>query len=172
MPLPRSFKRRMRLSTSGTCSFAAMVLTARIDRRILSSSNLLSARIVPTTNPPHQYTSITQRMPAASCLAVQLGVYSAVIRFKPLKTLTKNGTPLTNMTLIASMTRWCLSRIALGIVTWSTTTDSGVVLTVRPLTPSGGGPKIRLEFSTAVGVTGQSTIISECTILRNSWSVG
>ena len=172
MPLPRSFMRRMRLSTSGTCSFAAVVLTARIGRRILNGSNSLSVRIVPTTNLPCKYTSIMQCMPAASCLAVRFGVYLVVIRFKPLETLTKNKTPFTNMTSIASMTRWCLSRIALGIMIWSTTTDSRVVLTLRPLTPSGGRPKIRLEFSTAVGVTGQSTIIPERTILRNSRSVG
>jgi hypothetical protein len=47
--------------------------------------------------------SIMRRMPAASCLAVRLGVYSVVNKFKPLETVSKNGTLFTNMTSIARM---------------------------------------------------------------------
>ncbi len=146
--------RWMRLSTSGTYSFTAVVFTTRIGIRTLRFSNLLSISTVPTWNPLYKYRSMMHLMPAAICLAVRDGVCSAVTRFMPHEMLTKNGTLLMSMASTTRITHWCCSRIALGSLTWFAIIDSGGVLMVRPLTPTRLGPKIRLAFCTAVGVTG------------------
>ncbi len=117
MPFPRSLIRWMCLSTSGTFSFAAAVFMTRMGIRTLGFSNLLSISTVPTWNIPRKYRSMMHLMPAASCLAVQDGVCSAINRFMPREMLTRNGTPLTNITSVARVTHWCCTRIALGILT-------------------------------------------------------
>ena len=104
IPLPHFLISRMHFLTSDTCSFAAMVFATKIGTRLLSFSNSLSISTAPTWKPLWNYMFITLVMPTASCFAVQDGVYSAVTRFKPLETLTRNGTLFTNMTSTASVT--------------------------------------------------------------------
>jgi hypothetical protein len=97
---------------------------------------------------------------------------SAVTRFMPCEMLTRNDTPLTNITLTARVTRWCHSRIALGILTWFVVTDYGSLLTICPLTPARSGPKIRLAFCMAVGVEGPFQIMPERTFLETLGLLG
>ncbi len=78
MPLPCFLIRQMWLSTSGTCSFAAVVFKTRMGIRALSFSNLLSISTVPPWNPLCEYRSMMRLIPVASCLAVRDGVCSAV----------------------------------------------------------------------------------------------
>ncbi len=73
--------------------------------------------------------------------AVLEGVCLAVTRLKPWATLTKNGTPLTNMISAANVSSWKWSRMAHGICTYSVMTATGGLLTVLPLTPARSGPK-------------------------------
>jgi hypothetical protein len=100
-------------STSSACSFAAIVFTPRMGTRFESFSNSLLIRTVPT------WVQIMQVMPAASCFAVwdEDEVNSAITKLRPLAMLTRNGTPLTNMTSTANVTSRCYSRTAQGIYT-------------------------------------------------------
>jgi hypothetical protein len=102
---------------SPTCSFAAVVFITRMGIRTLSFSNALSISTVHTWNSPRKYRPMAHLIPAASCVVVQDGMCSAVTRFMPCKMITKNGTPLTNITSTARVTCWCHSRFALGIST-------------------------------------------------------
>jgi hypothetical protein len=93
---PLSLMRQIPRLTSGTCFLAAIVLTTRLGMSRRNFLNSLSIKRV--------YKWAICSIFDAKALAVQVGVNSTVIKLKPLDTLTKIGTPFTNITSIANVT--------------------------------------------------------------------
>ena len=145
----------MKRSFSPTCSLSAVVFTSVLTILSETFSNSMSIITTFTKNTflPYNFTILFR--PLLSCIAVQVGIYSAVNITILLDKVIKNGKPFTNITSAVNVTNLWRTWKYLGIGMYSLSTHVGLDLTDFPLIPATFGPNTLFALVMCSSLTGQ-----------------